>query len=72
MDPATADYAVVTGVQIHSGNQIPGEPFRIERTCDYIAPNVMYAVIRGEKHILHTEINQINAIKSVPAQSLQN
>ncbi|GJP40866.1 hypothetical protein CLOM_g533 [Closterium sp. NIES-68] len=67
VDPATADYAVITGVQIHSGNQIPGEPFRIERTCDYIAPNAMYAVIRGEKHILHTEINQITAIKSVPA-----
>ncbi|CAI5497715.1 unnamed protein product [Closterium sp. Naga37s-1] len=67
VDPATADYAVITGVQIHSGAQVPGEPFRIERTCDYIAPNAMYAVIRGEKHILHTEINQITAIKSVPA-----
>ncbi|CAI6008036.1 unnamed protein product [Closterium sp. NIES-65] len=55
VDPATADYAVITGVQIHSGNQVPGEEFRIERTCDYIAPNAMYAVIRGEKHILHCE-----------------
>jgi len=26
VDPATADYAVITGVQIHSGNQIPGSP----------------------------------------------
>ncbi|CAI5512014.1 unnamed protein product [Closterium sp. Naga37s-1] len=41
VDPATADYAVITGVQIHSGNQIPGEPFRIERTCDYIAPDMI-------------------------------
>ncbi|GJP40867.1 hypothetical protein CLOM_g534 [Closterium sp. NIES-68] len=72
VDPATADYAVITGVQIHSGDQIPGEPFRIERTCDYIAPNAMYAVIRGEKHILHTEINQITAIKSVPADIFSN
>eukprot|EP00270_Netrium_digitus_P012417 TRINITY_DN402_c0_g1_i1.p1 TRINITY_DN402_c0_g1~~TRINITY_DN402_c0_g1_i1.p1 ORF type:complete len:402 (-),score=77.18 TRINITY_DN402_c0_g1_i1:156-1361(-) len=67
VDPAVADYAVITGVQIHSGNQIPGEEFRIERTCDYIAPNAMYAVIRGEKHILHCEVNQITAIKSISA-----
>ncbi|CAI5946443.1 unnamed protein product [Closterium sp. NIES-65] len=67
VDPATADYAVITGVQIHSGNNLPGEPFQTERLCDYIAPNAMYAVINGEKHILHCEINQISAIKSVPA-----
>ncbi|CAI7775327.1 unnamed protein product [Closterium sp. NIES-54] len=72
VDTITADYVVITGVQIHSGDQIPGEPFRIERTCDYIAPNAMYAVIRGEKHILHTEINQITAIKSVPADLFSN
>ncbi|CAI5476765.1 unnamed protein product [Closterium sp. Yama58-4] len=46
VDPATADYAVITGVQIHSGNQVTGEPFRIERTCDYIAPDLMYAVAK--------------------------
>ncbi|CAI7872371.1 unnamed protein product [Closterium sp. NIES-53] len=67
VDPATADYAVITGVQIHSGNQVPGEDFCPERTCDYIAPNAMYAVIRGEKHILHCEVNQITGISSVPA-----
>eukprot|EP00270_Netrium_digitus_P006935 TRINITY_DN19_c0_g1_i9.p1 TRINITY_DN19_c0_g1~~TRINITY_DN19_c0_g1_i9.p1 ORF type:complete len:430 (+),score=106.04 TRINITY_DN19_c0_g1_i9:84-1292(+) len=71
VDPATADYAVITGVQIHSGNQVPGEPFRLERTCDYIAPNQMYAVIRGEKHILHCEVNQITAIKSINADLVQ-
>jgi hypothetical protein len=70
VDPGTADYAVITGVQIHSGNQIPGEPFRIERTCDYIAPNAMYAVIRGQKQILHCEVNQITSIKSVPADKI--
>ncbi|CAI5460991.1 unnamed protein product [Closterium sp. Yama58-4] len=45
VDPATADYAVITGVQIHSGNQVPGEEFRIERTCDYIAPNAILRTI---------------------------
>ncbi|CAI5963120.1 unnamed protein product [Closterium sp. NIES-65] len=50
VNPATADYAVITGVQIHSGDQIPGQPFRIERTCDYIAPDKMYAVVRGQKY----------------------
>eukprot|EP00271_Cylindrocystis_brebissonii_P012106 TRINITY_DN301_c0_g2_i1.p1 TRINITY_DN301_c0_g2~~TRINITY_DN301_c0_g2_i1.p1 ORF type:complete len:398 (-),score=56.05 TRINITY_DN301_c0_g2_i1:629-1822(-) len=65
VDPATSDYAVITGVQIHSGHQLPGEPFRLERTVDYVAPGIMYAVIRGERHILHCEVNQITAIKSV-------
>ncbi|CAI5457680.1 unnamed protein product [Closterium sp. Yama58-4] len=55
VDPATADYAVITGVQIHSGDQIPGQPFRIERTCDYIAPDKMYAVVRGQKYALKVE-----------------
>ncbi|CAI5929352.1 unnamed protein product [Closterium sp. NIES-64] len=45
VDPATADYAVITGVQIHSGNQVPGEEFRIERTCDYIAPNAINNIL---------------------------
>eukprot|EP00271_Cylindrocystis_brebissonii_P012105 TRINITY_DN301_c0_g1_i1.p1 TRINITY_DN301_c0_g1~~TRINITY_DN301_c0_g1_i1.p1 ORF type:complete len:407 (-),score=88.03 TRINITY_DN301_c0_g1_i1:1085-2305(-) len=67
VNPETSDYAVVTGVQIHSGNQIPGEPFKIERTVDYVAPFTMYAVIRGEKYILHCEVDQISAIKSVSA-----
>ncbi|CAI5480819.1 unnamed protein product [Closterium sp. Yama58-4] len=58
VDPATADYAVVTGVQIHSGNQVPGEPFRIERTCDYIAPDLMYTVVRGERYDLQLEGNR--------------
>ncbi|CAI5519416.1 unnamed protein product [Closterium sp. Naga37s-1] len=55
VNPATADYAVITGVQIHSGDQIPGQPFRIERTCDYIAPDKMYAVVRGQKYDLKVE-----------------
>ncbi|CAI5525760.1 unnamed protein product [Closterium sp. Naga37s-1] len=54
VNPETADYAVITGVQIHSGDQIPGQPFRIERTCDYIAPDKMYAVVRGQKYELKT------------------
>ncbi|CAI5478457.1 unnamed protein product [Closterium sp. Yama58-4] len=58
VDPATADYAVITGVQIHSGNQIPGEPFRIERTCDYIAPDMMYAVVRGQRYDLQLEADK--------------
>ncbi|GJP59741.1 hypothetical protein CLOP_g15114 [Closterium sp. NIES-67] len=58
VDPATADYAVVTGVQIHSGNQIPGEPFRIERTCDYISPDLMYAVVRGQRYNLKLQANK--------------
>eukprot|EP00475_Leptophrys_vorax_P020090 TRINITY_DN2750_c0_g1_i4.p1 TRINITY_DN2750_c0_g1~~TRINITY_DN2750_c0_g1_i4.p1 ORF type:complete len:183 (+),score=22.39 TRINITY_DN2750_c0_g1_i4:118-666(+) len=55
VDPATADYAVITGVQIHSGNQVPGEEFRIERTCDYIAADKMYAVVRGQRFDLKIE-----------------
>ncbi|CAI5992244.1 unnamed protein product [Closterium sp. NIES-64] len=66
VDPSTADYAVITGVQIHSGNQIPGEPFRIERTCDYIAPDLMYAVVRGERYDLQLEANR----SSIAAEGL--
>ncbi|CAI5466113.1 unnamed protein product [Closterium sp. Yama58-4] len=58
VDPAAADYAVITGVQIHSGDQIPGEPFCIERTCDYIAPDMMYAVVRGQRYDLQLEANK--------------
>lgn len=67
VNPETADYAVITGVQIHSGNQIPGEPFRLDRTVDYVAPGAMYAVIRGEKYILHCEVNEVSTIKSLSA-----
>jgi len=52
VDPATADYAVITGVQIHSGNQIPGEPFSLERTVDYVAPGAMYAVVEGKRYAM--------------------
>lgn len=71
VDPSMADYAVITGVQIHSGNQIPGEAFRIERTVDYIAPIRMYAVIRGEKVIMHPEVAQIVSITSVRADDVK-
>lgn len=57
VDPATSDYAVITGVQIHSGNQIPGEPFRLERTVDYVAAGTMYAVIRGERRPLQVGVS---------------
>jgi hypothetical protein len=52
VDVQTADYALITGVQIHSGNQIPGQPFRLDRTVDYVAPGTMYTVVRGQKQIL--------------------
>ncbi|CAI5985059.1 unnamed protein product [Closterium sp. NIES-65] len=70
VNPETADYAVITGVQIHSGYQIPGEPFQLERTCDYIAPSAMYAVVRGTKHVLHCEVDQIRDITSLPARHM--
>jgi hypothetical protein len=62
VDPKTADYAVITGVQIHSGNQIPGEEFRIERTCDYIAPDRMYAVVRGQRTELTLAANKADLV----------
>lgn len=71
VDPEVADYAVITGVQIHSGNQIPGEPFRLDRTVDYVAPGAMYAIIRGERHLLHCEVNQITTISSISERFLK-
>ncbi|CAI5952572.1 unnamed protein product [Closterium sp. NIES-64] len=62
VDPATADYAVVTGVQIHSGNQIPGEPFRLERTCDYIAADKLYAVVRGKRYDLQLDATDVSSV----------
>jgi hypothetical protein len=62
VDPSKADYAVITGVQIHSGNQIPGEPFRVERTCDYIAPDKMYAVVRGQRYNLQIEAKKAETV----------
>eukprot|EP00245_Coleochaete_scutata_P013615 TRINITY_DN5601_c0_g1_i1.p1 TRINITY_DN5601_c0_g1~~TRINITY_DN5601_c0_g1_i1.p1 ORF type:complete len:403 (+),score=100.47 TRINITY_DN5601_c0_g1_i1:206-1414(+) len=72
VDPATADYAVITGVQIHSGCNVPGEPFRMDRLVDYIAPSAMYAVIRGERYLMHCEVNQITNIKSIKESDLVN
>eukprot|EP00271_Cylindrocystis_brebissonii_P012108 TRINITY_DN301_c0_g3_i2.p1 TRINITY_DN301_c0_g3~~TRINITY_DN301_c0_g3_i2.p1 ORF type:complete len:390 (-),score=70.75 TRINITY_DN301_c0_g3_i2:1229-2398(-) len=64
VDPETSDYAVITGVQIHSGNQIPGQPFQIERTVDYVAPGVMYAVIRGERRLLTVNSGALAALSA--------
>eukprot|EP00271_Cylindrocystis_brebissonii_P006540 TRINITY_DN19318_c0_g1_i1.p1 TRINITY_DN19318_c0_g1~~TRINITY_DN19318_c0_g1_i1.p1 ORF type:complete len:308 (-),score=56.44 TRINITY_DN19318_c0_g1_i1:482-1405(-) len=64
VDPSTSDYAVITGVQIHSGNQIPGEPFKLERTCDYIAGGSMYGVISGEKYIFKVEGDNVVTSKA--------
>lgn len=50
VNPETSDFAVITGIQIHSGNQIPGKAFRVDRTIDYISPGAMYAVIRGKRY----------------------
>lgn len=49
VDCSTADYAVITGVQIHSGHQVPGEPFRHERVVDYVWPGTMYTVVKGQR-----------------------
>lgn len=49
VDSSKADYAVITGVQIHSGNNLPDAPFQLENTVEYIAPSLSYVVINGEK-----------------------
>ena len=41
--------------------QVPGEPFRVDRTVDYISPGSMYAVIRGERYALN--------LKAIPKSS---
>eukprot|EP00271_Cylindrocystis_brebissonii_P021611 TRINITY_DN782_c0_g2_i1.p1 TRINITY_DN782_c0_g2~~TRINITY_DN782_c0_g2_i1.p1 ORF type:complete len:275 (+),score=58.51 TRINITY_DN782_c0_g2_i1:222-1046(+) len=57
--PDTSDYAVITGVQIHSGNQLPDQPFKAERLVDYVSPGTMYAVVNKEKYILSVEGDRI-------------
>jgi hypothetical protein len=61
VNPETADYAVITGIQIHSGDQIAGQPFRVERTIDYVAPGTMYAVIQGKKYDLQVSAPKVLA-----------
>ncbi|GJP66289.1 hypothetical protein CLOP_g23179 [Closterium sp. NIES-67] len=52
VDSKKADYAVITGVQIHSGNNPPGTPFNLENTVEYITPSLAYVVVDGVKKTL--------------------
>eukprot|EP00897_Mesotaenium_endlicherianum_P010474 jgi/Mesen1/9455/ME000627S08833 len=58
VDPEKADYAVITGIQIHSSSLEPGEPFNIDRIVDYIAPGKMYAVVQGERQEIYPDVKQ--------------
>ncbi|GJP35599.1 hypothetical protein CLOM_g20097 [Closterium sp. NIES-68] len=55
VDPSKADYAVVTGVQIHSNchqgevEAEAGGPFQLSETVEYIAPSLGYVVVQGER-----------------------
>ncbi|CAI5482378.1 unnamed protein product [Closterium sp. Yama58-4] len=62
VDTSKADYAVITGVQIHSnchhgagagegeeGKQAAGGKFQLSETVEYIAPSLGYVVVQGEK-----------------------
>eukprot|EP00243_Klebsormidium_subtile_P000160 TRINITY_DN1024_c0_g1_i1.p1 TRINITY_DN1024_c0_g1~~TRINITY_DN1024_c0_g1_i1.p1 ORF type:complete len:486 (+),score=115.64 TRINITY_DN1024_c0_g1_i1:231-1688(+) len=50
VDPATADFAVVTGIQIHAGTR--EAPDGVNQFVDYVAPGTMYAVVNGQGHSL--------------------
>ncbi|CAI5502331.1 unnamed protein product [Closterium sp. Naga37s-1] len=49
VDSTKADYAVITGVQIHSGNNPVGTEFKLENTVEYITPSLAYVVVDGVK-----------------------
>jgi len=52
VDTSKADYAVVTGIQIHSGVNGYGNAFSYEKVAEYFVPSAGYAVINGEKKAL--------------------
>eukprot|EP00246_Nothoceros_aenigmaticus_P012475 TRINITY_DN38_c1_g1_i1.p1 TRINITY_DN38_c1_g1~~TRINITY_DN38_c1_g1_i1.p1 ORF type:complete len:436 (-),score=29.92 TRINITY_DN38_c1_g1_i1:435-1742(-) len=54
VDPAKADYAVITGVQIHTGCTAH-TGWTPDHVVDYIAPCTMYAVVNGRKYALKTD-----------------
>ena len=41
--------------------QIPGQPFQIERTVDYVFPGKMYAVIREERFEIELNATPISS-----------
>ncbi|GAQ84874.1 hypothetical protein KFL_002100040 [Klebsormidium nitens] len=50
VDPAKADFAVVTGIQIHAGtSEAPDDQ---NQFVDYVAPGTMYAVVNGQGYSL--------------------
>lgn len=55
VDSTVADYAVITGIQIHSSSKEEEEPFRLEHTVEYVHPSLGYVVVDGEKHVLDLE-----------------
>lgn len=52
VDTSKADYAVITGIQIHSGINDYSGPFSYERVAEYFVPSSGYAVVNGEKKAL--------------------
>jgi hypothetical protein len=57
VDPKKADYAVVTGVQIHSWGKSWGDD---TPNLEYVQPCVVYTVVNGEKTAL--DLNKIPAL----------
>lgn len=49
VDTGKADYAVVTGIQIHTGKNVYDGPFSYENVGEYFVPSRAYAVVGGEK-----------------------
>eukprot|EP00475_Leptophrys_vorax_P028972 TRINITY_DN42264_c0_g1_i1.p1 TRINITY_DN42264_c0_g1~~TRINITY_DN42264_c0_g1_i1.p1 ORF type:complete len:275 (+),score=23.74 TRINITY_DN42264_c0_g1_i1:99-827(+) len=52
VDTSKADYAVITGVQIHSNNKPEGHPFHLDHTVEYVQPSLSYAVVKGVRQEL--------------------
>lgn len=57
VDTAAVDYAVVTGVQVHSWPEAgSGEP-----TMEFVAPRTCYVVVNGEKTLIDLEVRPCGA-----------
>lgn len=68
VDISTADYAVVTGVQVHSWP----EPGSGEPLLEFVAPRIAYAVCGGVRKDLNLQVRTDSALPSGQASAALN